>query len=1104
MSKSKPEGLSPRKLKAIWGQISPADWLALLQEHKPENNWTLVGKELRGLCPYHSETDASFHVYTDRGHVHCYGCEHHEWNPVKFLADISGSGYAEALRSMKKRFGIRLPASYTQNAQKIEDNENLKAALYKVMHMEFTKVLADPDAPEFAYAAKAGLVEWLRKRKFPEDAAHQWPVGIFPTKERLSFQLEDLGYKEYREPAQKYLDDYLALPGNDMVFEGSLVFFCFTSPNTIGRLKLRKPNSKKIYVIEDPYTDAVGFFGLNTFPHLLGKLDKHPLYTVEGEMDALSVISHSASLGRDDICMVSTGGNMEDDIDLLTEYGFSDIRSMPDNDAGGLGWAKSLLVENKCINRVFRWPSDTDTRITDIDEAIRAWGFEKAFDCLTDESNFPRNHEWAAEMFDIVVGKVDKEDIAARTGKAAEFAGILREDAERMSFIDEIVENYGLNKELIVMDTNIADNTPEAFARRLAGKLSNEYHFISQRQQGGNSSAAIMAWSNRKKVMRSFSTGSAQSVRSVLEMDLGLLQTYIEEELGEPDFLNFRPGPKGDPIPTGFMQKTQMLSTLFSNAISILSNTATPAEYLTELGQGIHFLDDYNGSPTIFVVNGSKFFKGTIDGDNINFEPLNCPISDGFIFKLSSQTWSDNLTSTDDIAEGRTHDPAEIFEKVLDIVKRGWCFRNHDLESTFVAADILYTPIASIFRHMVMTDVTGESHSGKTTLMQIIGGGEFPGYRLCESAIFIDDFSAAAVRQRMSGSRLRLMLDEFEDTDNGSSRTDRKSAAVRELLNSIRSLSSGMKSIRGTSGGEHQEFEMKFPLTIGGMYTMREHRDINRFVHIRTKFVKGFNDPIVPIKKKYSVAEMHKLRRGLTLCWLPRVPELLKAYEEVKDEFSDNSSLPPGIYTRLKDNLLPAAAILKMVGQDYVKFMSEFSQLKMDEFAEQGSVKESTNIWSNILHTPVPMHHVDSSKSGHMAISRIISDHSMEHMLNDSDLGAYYLKDKGWLVVFWQKAVSGVLQRSNMYKNAQYPARLKGVADSDDRAVSKETLMRGNFMKKRIWPLIGAKISVDEISVIDVRETLAIQEGIEESSVGESSKEAMLDDIPEGIIRGKF
>jgi hypothetical protein len=722
---------------------------------------------------------------------------------------------------------------------------------------------------------------------------------------------------------------------------------------------------------------------------------------------------------------------------------------------------------------------------------------------LTEESNFPRNHEWAADQLESILGKVEKDDVKTRVEKAAEFASILREDAERMAYIDEIVQNHGLDKELIVQDMKISEDSPEEFVKRIARKLREEYHFVSQRQVGVGT-AALTAWSNRKKVMRSFSTNSPHSVRAILELDLGFLEEYVRKELGEPDYLNFKMGPRGQPVRVTPTLKAQYVTLAFSQAMSTVSNTATPRDRLTELGQGLHHFEDLEGKPTLFLVNGTKFFKGVVDNDTVKYSELSCPISDEFIFRLSSQAWSENMKSVDDIEDGKNYDPKELFNQILDIVRIGWRFRSHELESTFIAADIMYTPIASAFRHMVMTDITGESHSGKTTLMQVIGGGEFPGYRLCESAIFIDDFTAAAVRQLMSGLRLRLLLDEFEDSDSGMSRTDKKSAAVREVLNSIRSLSSGVRSIRGTSSGEHMEFQMTFPLTIGGIYTMREHRDINRFVHIRTQYMDGFSDPIIPIKKKYSPSDMRRLRRGLTLCWLPRLPQLLRTYEEVKEEYANNPSLPPGMYTRLKDNLLPAAAILKLAGHDYQTFMAEFSKLKMDEFAEQGSTKESSIIWSHILHTPVPLSHIDSGKSGHASVAKIISNPTLSYMLNDSDLGAYYLKEKGWLVIFWQKAVSGVLQRSNTYRNAQFPARLKGIADADDRVISKETLVRGNFLKNQLWSLVGAKISVDEISVIDVRDTLAIKEGAEEATQDSAEKESMLDDIPEDLVRGKF
>ena len=75
----------------------------------------------------------------------------------------------------------------------------------------------------------------------------------------------------------------------------------------------------------------------------------------------------------------------------------------------------------------------------------------------------------------------------------------------------------------------------------------------------------------------------------------------------------------------------------------------------------------------------------------------------------------------------------------------------------------------------------------------------------------------------------------------------------------------------------------------------------------------------------------------------------------MKQEFADNVNLPPGLQTRLKDNLLPAATILKLVGEDYVSFLKDFCSLKMEEFEEQGAGQESTSVWEHILHTPIEL-----------------------------------------------------------------------------------------------------------------------------------------------------
>lgn len=1093
------QNLAPKKLRDIWDKIAPADWLALLQEHKPDSAWALSGRTIKGCCPYHNEQRPSFVVSLDKQQAKCFGtCDRYIWNPIQFYADITSSSYSYALQDLQKRFNLRISKVYAQNAQKIEENDELKTALFRAMHLEFTEALINDSNPEYQYLHKAGFFSWLRNRKLPEETAHHWPVGVLPPRDRLAARMDETGNSALKKAVGSYLSDYLNIPGNDDRCQGWFAFFYYTSPTTIGRIKLRKPVDGKnvpYYFIEDEFASNFGWFGLNTFSHLRGRLQKHPLYVLEGEMDVLALVAHQEAEGFDDIFSIATSGKGEYDVTPAYEFGFSNIRAIPDNDVSGRSWAVALMEENEHVDRIFRWGKDP--RIKDPDEAIRAWGFESTYDKLRDVSNYPRNYEWCAEQLEQDLLSIDDTDIKRRNDKAAYYGQSLQDDSERAAFLAEATQQPGIDKTAVIQLMMLTNNTPEAFVLRLAKQLEIEYRFMSETQKGTANISS--AWSNRKYVTRTFNLGSESGIISTLELDVGNMDTYIRDNLGEPDFLKYRMGPKGNLMAYAPSAKLKQLTTICAQAVRILAAKAIPQERLKNIGQGIHYIDDYEGQPTLFIVNGSKFFKGIIEDDKISYGELDCPLSDEYIFRLQPNVWSQNIRSVEDINEGLKYDPAELFDKVLHIIDTGWRFKYQSIETQFVAADFLYTGIASIFKHMVMVDVSGETQSGKSSLMQLMGGEKYGAYQLCDSAIFIDDFTAAAVRQLMTGHCLRLLLDEFEDTDSMVARTDKKALAVRDVLNMIRSLVTGARSIRGTVGGTHQDFHIKFPLTVSGIYTMREARDLNRFVHIRMLHTKGLNDPIITIRGMYTPSEAQEIKRGLALCWLPRVPQLLQTYKEVQDEYADNATLPPGTDTRLKNNLMPAAAIMKFIGHDYQKFVVDFCVTKMEEMLEQGTTSESETIWSNILHTSVSLSNVEGSRTGVASIARIIGDPNLRHLLNDADLGAYYLPDKKWLVVFWQKIISGVLYRSNNYRGAQFPLRLKAVADNDPRVVPKEKIQQGTFMQDYVWPLVGTTIEPYEISVIDISKTLAVQKG---SHVYDRSQDC--DDVPAHLLEGEI
>jgi len=85
-----------------------------------------AGKNLKGLCPFHSEKTPSFTVYPDSNSYYCYGCGN-GGDVVTFIKNIENLDYVEALKLLADRAGVTIPESgYDDSMFK------LKAKLYEI------------------------------------------------------------------------------------------------------------------------------------------------------------------------------------------------------------------------------------------------------------------------------------------------------------------------------------------------------------------------------------------------------------------------------------------------------------------------------------------------------------------------------------------------------------------------------------------------------------------------------------------------------------------------------------------------------------------------------------------------------------------------------------------------------------------------------------------------------------------------------------------------------------------------------------------------------------------------------------------------------------
>ena len=69
---------------------------------------TQKGGSYWGLCPFHGEKTASFHVVPDRQLFHCFGCGK-GGGVISFVMEMENLPYIDALRLLAKRANLEFP-----------------------------------------------------------------------------------------------------------------------------------------------------------------------------------------------------------------------------------------------------------------------------------------------------------------------------------------------------------------------------------------------------------------------------------------------------------------------------------------------------------------------------------------------------------------------------------------------------------------------------------------------------------------------------------------------------------------------------------------------------------------------------------------------------------------------------------------------------------------------------------------------------------------------------------------------------------------------------------------------------------------------------------
>ena len=145
------------------------------------------GRNLVGLCPFHSEKTPSFNIYPEEGNFYCFGCEA-GGDVITFIRRIENLDYMEAVRFLAQRAGMQVPENNMDDGMSklrtriLEMNRESARFYYTVLNSDlgkdgrdyFAKRALSPATVRhfglgFSPASRVSLVSYLEKKGFSQN-----------------------------------------------------------------------------------------------------------------------------------------------------------------------------------------------------------------------------------------------------------------------------------------------------------------------------------------------------------------------------------------------------------------------------------------------------------------------------------------------------------------------------------------------------------------------------------------------------------------------------------------------------------------------------------------------------------------------------------------------------------------------------------------------------------------------------------------------------------------------------------------------------------------------------------------------------------------------
>lgn len=394
-----------------------------------------AGQNYRALCPFHSEKRPSFFVSPTRQIWHCFGGCGIGGDVFKFVMQIEGVEFGDALRILAQKAGVELK----RQDPKIKSERKKLYEICELATKFFEKQLAE---------SKTGhtVKEYLLGRKITEDSLRKWRVGYAPDVwQGLSDFLDGRGYK--KEEIEKA---GLALTSDKGSFydrfRGRIIFPIFDLNSQVigfgGRVFGEQREAKEIAkYVNTPqtilYDKSSVLYGLNNSK--LGIRQKDACLLVEGYVDVIMAFQ----AGFENVVATSGTALTSFQLKILKRYSDNLLTAFDMDVAGDMATKRGIdLAQNQGFNvkvvtlpagldpadLVAKDPQDLEKRVKEA-KSILDFYFDTTFSQFDKET--PEGKESISKILLPVIKRIPNKIIQSHwTGELANKLGAKESDVE--------------------------------------------------------------------------------------------------------------------------------------------------------------------------------------------------------------------------------------------------------------------------------------------------------------------------------------------------------------------------------------------------------------------------------------------------------------------------------------------------------------------------------------------------------------------------------------------------------------------------------------------------------------------------------------------------